>query len=229
VKKNLNKEKTEKVIIFGNGQMANLAHFYLTHDSPYEVAGFCVDKDFLKENSFNNLPVVSFEDVEAIFSPHVFKMFIPISYKNVNKLRAKKYYQAKDKGYELISYLSSKATTWPGLVIGENCFIFENNVIQPFVEIGNNVILWSGNHIGHHSKIKDHCFLASHVVVSGRVTIEPYCFLGVNATIRDNVVIEQSCVIGAGTLILKSTTKNGVYIGPPAKLYSLPSDKLKNI
>ena len=221
--------KMEKVIVFGNGQIASLAHFYLTHDSPYEVASFCVDKDFLKEDSFNKLPVVPFEDVENIFSPKEFKMFVPISYKDVNKLRAKKFYQSKDKGYKLISYVSSKATIWPGLVIGENCFIFEDNVIQPFVEIGNNVILWSGNHIGHHSKIKDHCFLTSHVVVSGRVTIEPYCFLGVNATIRDNVVIEQGCVIGAGALILKSTIKNGVYIGHPAKPYPLPSDKLKNI
>ena len=28
-----------KVVVFGVGQWAELAHFYLTHDSPHEVVG----------------------------------------------------------------------------------------------------------------------------------------------------------------------------------------------
>ena len=219
----------EKVIIFGNGELADIAYFYLTHDSPYDVVAFTADKKYIKDNILSGLPIVSFEDVESIYSPDKFKMFVPLSYKNVNKLRAEKYYLVKDKGYQLISYVSSKATTWPGLAVGENCFILENNVIQPFVEIGNNVILWSGNHIGHHSKIKDHCFLASHIVVSGAVTIEPFCFLGVNATIRDHITIGRECVIGADALILKNTQEKGVYAGQPARTASFTSDKLKNI
>lgn len=219
----------EKIIIFGNGQMADIAYFYLTQDSSYEVVGFCVDKEFLKEDTFNKLPIVAFEDVKQIFPPEKFKMFLPLSYKNVNKLRAEKYQQAKDKGYRLISYISSKAMVWPGLNLGENCFVLENNVIQPFTEIGNDVILWSGNHIGHHSRIMDHCYLASHIVVSGRVTIGPYCFIGVNATIRDNITIGESSVIGAGALILRDTQDKSVYIGQEAKFSPVSSDKLKNI
>ena len=219
----------EQVIVFGVGQIASVAHFYLTHDSPYEVAAFSVDKEFMKENEFLGLPVVPFDEVEAIYPPDKFRMFVPISYRDVNKLRAEKYYQAKAKGYRLISYISSKATTWPGLVVGDNCFIFENNVIQPFVKIGNNVILWSGNHIGHHTVIKDHCFIASHVVVSGSVTIGPYCFLGVNATIRDGITIAKECVIGAGSLILKDTAEREVYRGMRTKPFLSDSSKLNKI
>ena len=43
--------------------------------------------------------------------------------------------------------------------IGENSFIFENNVIQPFVRVGNNCILWSGNHVGHRTVLRDHVFV----------------------------------------------------------------------
>jgi len=218
-----------QIVVFGVGQLAEVAHFYLTHDSPHEVVAFTVDNEFIKDKQHLGLPVVAFEEVQTIYPPDCFKMFVPISYRNVNKVRAEKYDQSKAKGYELISYICSKAVTWPQLAVGDNCFIFESNVIQPFVEIGNNVTLWSGNHIGHHSKIKDHCFIASHVVISGSVTIEPYCFLGVNATVRDGITIARECVIGAGALILKHTRERGVYIGRPAEFFPKPSDELTSI
>jgi len=216
-----------KVVIFGNGQIASVAYFYLVQDTSHDVVAFTVDRKYIHEEKLFELPVVPFEEVETLFPASENKMLVMISYQKVNKLRSEKYHQAKEKGYELISYVSSKATVYPELNIGDNCFIMENNVIQPFVEIGNDIIMWSGNHIGHHTVIKDHCFLASHVVVSGSVTIEPYCFLGVNATIRDNITISRECIIGAGALILKSTKAKGVYIGPPARLHSKDSSQIE--
>ncbi len=207
-----------KIVIFGVGELAEVANFYLTHDSPHEVAAFTVDSGFLKAHQHVGLPAVPFERIEELYPPDEFQMFLPISYRNRNRLRESKVQQAKEKGYSLISYVCSRAITWPGLVVGENCFIFEANVIQPFVQIGNDVILWSGNHIGHHSRIGDHCFVASHVVISGSVTVEPFCFLGVNATIRDGITIGRECIIGAGSLILEDTEPGGVYRGNPAAL-----------
>ena len=156
-------------------------------------------------------------------------MFIAVGYTKMNKIRAKLCQDAKKKGYELISYVNSKATVWNDLTIGENCFIFENNVIQPFVKIGNDVILWSGNHIGHHSEIGDHCFISSHVVVSGKVKLGSYCFLGVNSTIRDGITIGPECVIGAGSLILHDTKEKEVYTTERARLLDVKSDKLSHL
>jgi len=218
-----------KVVIFGVGQLAEVAHFYLTHDSPHEVVAFTVDRDYLERDVCLGLPVVAFESVQETYPPRDFAMFVPVSYQQVNRLRAAKYHEAKAKGYQLLSFVSSRATTWPDLRIGDNCFIFENNVIQPFVQIGSNVILWSGNHIGHHTEIQDHCFLASHIVISGSVIVEPYCFFGVNATIRDGIRIARESVIGAGALILKDTVERGVYIGQGATLLGKPSNELKRL
>jgi SAM-dependent methyltransferase len=61
----------------------------------------------------------------------------------------------KAQGYELASYISPKCTNY-AKSIGNNCFIFEDNTLQPFVTIGNDVTLWSGNHIGHHSTVQSH-------------------------------------------------------------------------
>jgi len=218
-----------KVVLFGVGQVASRVYWYLTYDSPYEVAAFTVDPEYIKEEKLFGLPVVSFENIESTYPPSEYKMFLSISSSNMNKIRAQKYAIAKEKGYELINYISSKATTWPGLTIGDNCQIQTNSIIEPFAEIGNDVILGTNTLVSHNALVTDHCFIAHHAVILGNVVVGPYCFIGANATIRDHVTIAKECVIGAGALILEDTIERGVYKGNPAQLLPIPSDKLKSI
>ncbi len=218
-----------KVVIFGTEKMAEVAHFYLTKDSPYEVIAFTADADFIREKQFNGLPVVPFEEVEKLYPVDKFSMLVAVGYKNLNSVRAKKYEEAKVKGYSLISYVNSRVTQWGEIEIGDNCFILENQVIQPWVKIGNDVILWSGNHFGHNVVIGDHCWISSHVVISGGVTIGPRCFLGVNSTIRDEVKIGAECIIGAGALILNDVIDKSVYVATPTELYPLDSARFERL
>ncbi|HEX8265015.1 MAG TPA: acetyltransferase [Pyrinomonadaceae bacterium] len=205
-----------KVVIFGIQDTAELAHYYLTTDSEFEVVAFSVHQEYIQNEMFKGLPVVSFEDVEETFPPNEFKFFAPMTARKMNRLREEIYNQIKGKGYNLISYVSSKASRFNN-EIGENCFILEDNTLQPFTNIGNNVILWSGNHIGHHGMIKDHVFFTSHVVMSGHCVIEPYCFFGVNSTIRDYTRLAEGTLVGMGASITKDTEDWGIYIGSPAK------------
>jgi sugar O-acyltransferase (sialic acid O-acetyltransferase NeuD family) len=208
----------EKVIIFGIQDFASLAHFYLRHDSDYEVAAFCVSAAYLPEShEFEGLEVVAFEEVQDRFPVSDFEFFAPMSHRKMNRMREKVYLQIKEKGYRLINYISSKATRFPGLLVGDNCFILEDNTIQPCVKIGSNVVLWSGNHIGHHSEIGDHVLFTSHVVLSGHCKVEPYAFFGVNATVRDNIRIAEGSLIAMAATITKDTEPWGVYKGSPAK------------
>lgn len=217
---------SSKVVIFGTGSFAEIVHFYLRHDSDLEVIAFTASQDKIDRETWHDLPVIPFERIEEIYPPDKFKMFIAIGYAKLNKVRAYFYNEAKIKGYTLISYINSKATHWGDTKIGDNCFIFEDVTIQPYVTIGNNVIIWSGNHIGHHVTIEDHCFITSHVVISGHVTVAPYCFLGVNSTIRDGIHIASECVIGAGALILKSTKEKEVYAAERTSLFPKDSSKI---
>lgn len=210
------------VVIFGVLDTAELAWYYLTHDSPHTVAAFCINREYLKETQFHGLPVVAFEDVETIYPPAEFQFFAPMTGRKMNKNREKIYNEAKAKGYELISYVSSKATTFHN-EIGDNCFILEDNTIQPFTKIGNNVVLWSGNHIGHHGHIKDHVFFTSQVVLSGHCVVEPYSFFGVNATVRDYLHIAQGTLVGMAAAVTRNTEEWGVYVGNPAVKKGLPS------
>lgn len=205
-------------MIFGTGSFAEVAHYYLTKDGGYEVAAFTADKEALTEKEKFGLPVIPFERIQDNYPPEEHEMFVAIAYRDQNRIRARKYLEAREKGYRLIRYVCSKAIVWDNVQMGDNCFIFEANVIQPYVVIGNDVIVWSGNHIGHHSSIGDHCFIASHAVISGHAKIGRYSFLGVNASIRDGVTVAEECTIGAGALIVRDTQARGVYGGHPARL-----------
>lgn len=216
-----------KLVIFGAGDIARLAHYYFSRDSEHEVVAFTVDQKYRQADSFLDLPLVPFEDVTGAYAPGEFRMFVALSYARMNKLRQEKYEQAKAKGYELVSYVSSHCSFLTDHPVGDNCFILEDNTIQPFVRIGNNVTLWSGNHIGHDAVIEDHCFLASHIVVSGYVHIGKNCFIGVNATLRNSITIAPETLIGAGAVIMKDTVEKGVYLPQRAELSSKKSDEIE--
>jgi sugar O-acyltransferase (sialic acid O-acetyltransferase NeuD family) len=199
------------VVIFGTGDFARVACVYLRQDSPREVAAFTVTHEYLERDELLGLPVVPFEGLTETHPPDSYAMLVAIGFSKVNQARRAWYLRCKELGYELITYVSSQASLLLPPEIGDNCFVFENNVIQPFVKIGDNVVLWSGNHIGHDSTIGSHCFIASHAVVSGNVTIGESCFVGVNATFRDGIEIAPECVIGAGALVMKNTERGDVY------------------
>ncbi len=218
-----------KLVIFGLGDSAQLADFYFTHDSDYEVVALTVDKAFATETEKFGRPVVAFEDLAEKYPPAEHAFFAAVGYTQLNRVRREKYEAAKAQGYSIASYLSSKATVWPGFELNENCFILEDNTIQPFARVGKNTTLWSGNHIGHHSVIGEHCFLASHIVVSGGVEIGEHCFIGVNAALRDRIKIGARCVIGAGSLLTADAEAEGVYSAPAAERSKVPSSRLRRI
>ena len=192
----------KKLIIYGTGLIAEVAEFYFKTDTDYQVSAFTNAAEFIDQEQFNGKPLVQFEKLENVYSPAEYDIFIALGYAKTNQVREQRYKEAKEKGYSCATYISSRATYY-NTPVGDNCFIFENNVIQPFVTIGNNVTIWSGNHIGHHSRIKDHCFISSHVVISGMCCIEENCFLGVNSTFRDNITIGKFTVISSGAVVMK--------------------------
>lgn len=210
-------KKTEKLLIIGTGETADIAFEYFTYDSGYEVIGYSLSEAIMQSNQYNGLPVYPFEKLLNYFTPEEVKLYIAISYVKLNRVRKKLFLQARDMGFTCASYISSKAFVWRNVEIGQNNFIFENNVIQHKVKLGDNIILWSGNHIGHQTKIEDHVYITSHCVISGFCTIGESSFIGVNSTFNDNIILGEDNIVGSGALIVKNTEKGKLMIGSPAK------------
>ena len=205
------------VVIFGVNDFASLAHFYFTYDSPREIAAFTVHAAYISAAKFEDRPIVAFEDLAGIHPPDEVDLFAPMSPRHANLDRQDIYEAGLAEGFRFTSYVSSRVTTFPGFDPGPNCFILEDNTIQPFVQIGSNVILWSGNHIGHHTVIHDHAFISSHVVVSGHCEIGSNAYLGVNSTLRDGTTIGEGSMVGMGSNVTRDTDPWSVNVGNPAR------------
>ncbi|MDX6583436.1 MAG: hypothetical protein QOI10_2620 [Solirubrobacterales bacterium] len=209
--------KYDPIVVVGAGEQAEIAYEYFTHDSPETVAGFAVEAEFLDKSELCGLPVIALEDVQERFPAERNAAFVALSSTKLNRLRTRLYEHVKQLGYGFATYVSSRAFVWHNVEVGENCMIFENNVLQHRVEVGDNVVLWSGNHVGHRTRIEDHCFIASHVVVSGYCNVGRSSFMGVNSCVNDFVKIAEDCVIGSGAVVVKDTEPGKVYVGNPAR------------
>lgn len=219
----------KELIIIGVGETAQLAYEYFKYDSEYSVKAFLANKKYIKNEYFCGLPVHDLDKATELYDPNHYDLFVAIAAGKLNRDRTNIYQKLKLMGYKFASYISSNAFIWHNVVVGENCFILENNTLQPFVNIGNNVILWSGNHIGHRSIIEDNCFISSHCVISGYCKIKRNSFLGVNCTVENNSTIESDNFIGANALIRKKTNINEFYQNNMTPLASIDSLRLMKV
>jgi sugar O-acyltransferase (sialic acid O-acetyltransferase NeuD family) len=221
--------KSKQLVIFGTGEMGSLAKFYFEQDSPYIVCAFTADDEYVTSDRFEGLPLVPFSKARGTFPPGEFEMIVALSYRRMNQTRREKYLAAKESGYGLASYICSRSVTWPDLIAGDNCFILENQTIQPGVSIGSNVMIWSGNHIGHGASIGDHAYVSSHVVLSGHASIGPMCFLGVNATVRDFAKVGEACFIAMGAMVTGDVESGSVVIGPGGTTFPPESRQARSL
>jgi sugar O-acyltransferase (sialic acid O-acetyltransferase NeuD family) len=218
-----------KLVVVGDSLFAQIAFEYFTHDSPHDVVAFAVESEYRKRDELFGLPVVDFESLAERYDPAGHAVFVALVYTQLNRLRTRLAAAAKGLGYELATYVSSRAFVWPNVGIGEHCFIFEDNTVQPFVTIGDNVVMWSGNHIGHHSRIRDNCFIASHVVISGSVEVGESTFLGVNATLVNDITIGRDCWIGPSVTLTRDVEPASVYRPPHSERRDVSSYELLGI
>lgn len=216
--------KGKKIVIFGTGEIGTLARYYFERDSEFEVVGFTADDDFVSSDAFEGLPLIPFSQVKDVFPPDAFSMHVALSYRKLNSIRSDKYATAKAAGYSLPSYVCSRSVCWDDLSIGDNCFILENQTIQPTARIGSNVMIWSGNHIGHGSVIGDHTYIASHVCISGHSAIGTHCFLGVNSTTRDFVRIGSGVFVAMGAQVTRDVEDGAVVLGAKGEVFSADTE-----
>lgn len=202
----------KNIVIFGTGDLARLAHFFFSNDSDKQIAAFTVNSEYLTDTEFMGLPVSDFENITEVYPPSKFDMFIALGPQNCNEIRENIYNQAKDKGYNLSSYISSRADYWKDLKHGDNVLIIQDTSIEPFVEIGNNVTL-IGSKIGYNIKIEDNCFIST-ATIGSDVVVKNNAFIGMNSTINPSVIIGAKSIIGSGSIINKDVDDYSVHVAP---------------
>lgn len=216
------------IVVFGAGQIAEVAKVYIDRHGPDRIVGFTVDREYVKEDTFHGLPVVEWERLEARFPPDQVKLLGPLSFRRMNEFRRDRHQEGLSRGYSFTSFIHPDSYIYTD-DIGTNCFILENNVIQPFVKIGTGVMMWSGNHVGHHVTIGDYCFLASHVGIAGASVIGERCYLAGKAGIEMGVTIGAGSYLGSATLTRKDLPEASVVPAVGAKVAAFTADRIKRI
>ena len=214
-----------QTIIFGNGSMARVLYSYMK-DS-FDIAGFCVDSCCLKdaENTYCDLPLVSFEDVQEKFPPSEFNMILSIGFIEMNGLRECKYLEAKAKGYKFVSYIDPSVKIHNGVEIGENSIVLDFVSIHPDSKIGHSTFISSNVNIGHDCIVGDLNWINSGVSIAGGVNVGKKCFFGVNSCVSHGVRMGEQTFTSANTLISKDTNAQDVYIPQNPELFRLKSKK----
>lgn len=194
----------KRLVLVGDSVFAQVAYEFFSHDSPYEVVAFSVERPYLKQETMFDLPIVAFEELEQHYPPATHDIFVSIVFTQANRLRTRLYHEAKAKGYGVASYISSRAKIMSKTELGEHCFICEDNVIQSYAAIGNNVVLWSGNQVSSFCVIGDNCFILPNSVFFGFVTVGENCIVSSNVAVESNVRIGADCFIGPGVTITEN-------------------------
>jgi sugar O-acyltransferase (sialic acid O-acetyltransferase NeuD family) len=211
----------QKLIIYGNGHMART--FYHFARLEYEVTAFTVDRSVLNTVDIEGIPVIPFDSIERHMPPADHRMITAVGFIEMNRLRERKYREAKQKGYGFVNYIHPSVVRHSNFELGENNIVLEHASIHPYTRFGHSNFLCSNISIGHGCRINDNCWINSGVSIGGGTTIESGCVLGINASIEANLVIAEGCYVGANTLIAKSTSANSTYVSASGERFPLTS------
>ena len=85
----------KKLVIFGNGQVADIMFSYFQKNDEYNVVAFCVDDKFQSKKKHLNLPLLPFSKLKKLHPINDYFIFVAISYTQMNKKRKDKYNQIK--------------------------------------------------------------------------------------------------------------------------------------
>lgn len=206
-----------RLVIVGSGRRATISYERFSSDSPYEVAAFSVEAEYLRADTHCGIPLVTLEHMASVYPPAEYLAFVAISPANLNRERRRLYETVKSMGYSCASYVSSQAFVAGNVEIGANTFVHAFAAVQYGVHVGDNAIIESGTCVGHSSLIENDCFIGEHVVISGFCRIGCGSFLGANSCIADDIVIAENCELSPGAIILKSTLSDHIYTGNPAR------------
>lgn len=211
------------LVIYGLGDFAKMMRYYFSKDSNYEVIAFCADKLFIKEDKFDGLPLVAFEDIQDLYPSSDFLMFVAVGY---SKMRARKvmFERALDKNYQFVNYVSSRADIDSSAIIGLNNVFLQGVQVEPFCKIGDNNIIWSSVNICHDSIVGNHCFLASQSLLGGFSVVGDNSFIGFNATVIQQITLAEETLVGTKSLILKNTAAYSKNVGIPSQCISFHSE-----
>lgn len=199
----------QKLIIVGIGATAVRVYNIVKMYDLYDVIGFAIDSEYIKEKTFMDLPIHDLHDIKRISETNDALVFVAIFWNNLNKDRRTVYERLKNQGIKFANIISPTAII-RGRINGGNCWINDYVVVQSNVDIAEDIFIMDTALIGNETKIGAHTFIAPSGKVGGGAELGEQCFVGINAVVFDDTKIGNRCIIGACTAIKRNLPDNTV-------------------
>ena len=191
------------IIIIGTSSTAEVILHFINRYSLYNVLGFAVDRKYKDKDSFFGLPVFCIEELDFVMDKNIDFLFVAMQWNNLNSDRKNVYLQLKKEGYKFANLISPTALI-NGNIVGENCWIADNVVVDYGATIADNVFIKVGASVLENVKVEKHCFIGGRSLIGGAAIIGEQSFVGLSAVIFDKVVVGRKCIVGACTALKRN-------------------------
>lgn len=102
-------------------------------------------------------------------------------------------------------------------VVSSGTIVMHHAVINAEARVGKNCIINTGALVEHESVTGDHCHISTYAILNGRCTVGSRTFIGSHTVLANDVAIAHDSLVSAGSVVLKTLTESGTYIGNPLK------------
>jgi sugar O-acyltransferase (sialic acid O-acetyltransferase NeuD family) len=119
---------------------------------------------------------------------------------------------------KLYTFIASSAIIGDINNIGEGSVICPNAIISVNTVVGKCVTVNCGTQLGHDSRIGDFSSFMASVMIGGGVVISDRVYFGSQSALVPGKKVCSDAKISAGSIVIASANKPGVYFGNPAKL-----------
>ena len=192
-------------------EVYSLSKCAIGYDRDFVVKGFLDDNPMILEGFTNYPPIISSVEEYKVQENDVFICAL-------GTVKWKNYYTKiiVDKKGSFINLIDKTAiirdnvSLGSGIIIGENCIISNEVVIEDFVTIHSYSIIGHDAFIGTNTQIGAQCFIGGFTIVENDVT------LNVKSTILDRLRIHKGASVGAASLVIKNVKTNTTVFGVPA-------------
>jgi len=192
-----------RIVIIGLSTTAERIYNFIVKHNLFDVIGFALDKEYIKEHSYRDLPIFDLATLESKIDSENDLLFVAIAWNKLNRDRMNVYSELSRRGFHFANIISPNSQIYSS-ISNENIWIGDNVIVETGALIGSNTFIDHNAYIGTHSIIKSHCYLGAKSLIAGKCIISEQCFIGLNATVFDEITIGRKCIIGACTIIKRN-------------------------
>ena len=193
----------------------------IKNEKPLKIIGY--DQSILTQDSmFYGKNFVN-EDC-SIMSPEEFKLLInkdDFQYFVGFALNLKEREQTIDLldeyDSDCVTYVHDSAVIHEGATIGKGSCVANFSTVMQGAVLGDHCFVETYCLISHNTTVGNNCMFHSGSMVAGKTTIGKNCMFNFKAGAINNIEICDNVTIGAFSNATKSITKEGVYVGTPAR------------